>query len=202
MLIKREAYSSEYSEYCNLQLDFAFPSASNLGRETMALAKEVSIRMSSAIGHAWKVVTLATGLVSVVGCSSDGGQGSGGSSGGGIATGGAGNAGAGGTAGSSGGMSGAAGSVAAPSCEQMCNPELRIDCPASDFQGCVEFCESALTEKPECQALMEAAASCANDRADSDFECSEDGTVSLMGDLCAAEQKANCDCLIGPALCG
>lgn len=86
-------------------------------------------------------------------------------------------------------------------CSALCEPETRIDCPAADFDYCVEFCELSLAEAPECEAALRAVASCTSARPDSDFECDEEG-ISLTGDLCMTEQYEFCACLIGPTLCG
>jgi hypothetical protein len=110
-----------------------------------------------------------------------------------------GSAGQGGTPG--GGGSAGNGGTDGAACEQMCEPETRIACPAADFQGCVGFCRQSLAEKPECREEVLAAAECAGLRPASDFECDADGAVSLKGEICAVEQEASCVCLLGASLC-
>jgi hypothetical protein len=86
-------------------------------------------------------------------------------------------------------------------CDGVCEPETRIDCPEADVLACVQFCEAALEEAPQCADAVEAAAACSGARPDSDFECDDGGAVALKEGVCDAEQFAFCSCLLGPELC-
>lgn len=82
-------------------------------------------------------------------------------------------------------------------CERGCSTTASLSCPNDTPSTCVSECVEGYADSPqECRQAMTSALECIANRPASDWECDDDGDVSLKEGVCTQEAFALFGCLL------